>query len=117
LDLIVLFGSQAKGRAMAGSDVDIAVRAINRPWGDWDWEFRVEEALSNAIWVDGSEVDVVFLNGAAPLLMFQVAQSGQVLFEKEWGTLSDFRSYAARMYYDNEPRLRRQAEYLRERFA
>lgn len=112
LDLIVLFGSRAKGRAVAGSDTDIAVRAIKRPWGDWNWEFEVEAALADAIRVNG-EVDVVFLNGASPLLMFEVASSGQVLYEGEWGTFSDFRSYAARVYYDNEPRFRRQAEYLR----
>jgi len=117
LDLIVLFGSHVKGRMVLGSDVDIAVRAVKRPWGDWNWEFEVADALSSALQGDGGEVDVVFLNGAAPLLMFEVAQSGQVLFEKEWGTFSDFRSYAARVYYDNEPRFKRQAQYLKERFA
>jgi len=117
LDLIVLFGSHARGRAVPGSDVDIAVRAVKRPWGDWNWEFEVANALSKAIQEDGGEVDVVFLNGAAPLLMFEVAQSGQVIFEKEWGTFSEFRSYAARVYYDNEPRFRRQAQYLKEKFA
>jgi len=113
LDLIVLFGSRAKGRAVSGSDVDVAVRAIQRPWGDWNWEFEVEAALSEAIRGDGGEVEVVFLNGASPLLMFEVASSGQALYEKEWGVFSDFRSYAARVYYDNEPRFRRLAEYLR----
>ena len=117
LDLIVLFGSHVKGRMVLGSDVDIAVRAVKRPWGDWNWEFEVADALSGALQGDGGEVDVVFLNGAAPLLMFEVAQSGQVLFEKEWGTFSEFRSYAARVYYDNEPRFRRQAQYLKEKFA
>ncbi len=116
LDLIVLFGSHAKGRARPGSDVDIAVRAIQRPWGDWKWEFEVEAALSGAIQADG-EVDTVFLNGASPLLMFQVASTGQPLFEKEEGAFSEFRSYAARVYYDYEPRFSRQAKYLREKFA
>ncbi len=115
LDLIVLFGSHARDRAVPGSDVDIAVRAVKRPWDDWNWEFEVADALSKAL-EDGGEVDVVFLNGAAPLLMFEVAQSGQVFFEKEWGTFSDFKSYAARVYYDNEPRFKRQAQYLKEKF-
>ena len=34
LDLIVLFGSHAKDRARPGSDLDVAVRAIQRPWGE-----------------------------------------------------------------------------------
>ncbi len=116
LDLIVLFGSHAQGRARPGSDVDIAVRAIQRPWGDWKWEFEVEAALSDTLQADG-EVDLVFLNGASPLLMFQVASTGQVLFEKEAGAFSEFRSYAARMYYDDAPRFNRQAKYLREKFV
>jgi len=114
LDLIVLFGSHTKGRVMPGSDVDIAVRAVKRPWGDWNWEFEVEAALSGASTTEGGAVDAVFLNGASPLLMFEVASTGQVLYESEWGTFSDFRSYAARVYYDNEPRFRRQAEYVRK---
>ena len=116
LDLIVLFGSHAKGRARPGSDVDIAVRAIQRPWDDWKWEFEVEAALSDAIQAEG-EVDTVFLNGASPLLMFQVASTGQALFEKEWGVFSDFKSYAALRYYDDEPRRERQTDYLKSHYA
>lgn len=116
LDLIVLFGSHAKDRVRPGSDVDIAVRAIQRPWGDWNWECEVADALSGVIRVGGGEIDIVFLNGASPLLMFEVARSGHVLYEKEWGIFSEFRSYAARVYYDNGPRFKRQAQYLKERF-
>jgi len=114
LDLIVLFGSHAKGRARPGSDVDLAVRAITRPWGDWQWELAVEAALATAVKTEGGEVEVAFLNGASSLLMFEVACSGQVLYEKDRGVFSDFKSYAARRYYDDEPRFRRQAEYVRK---
>lgn len=68
LDLIVLFGSRAKSRAIPGSDVDIVVRAIKRPWSDWQWEFAVEAALADALKA-GGEVDVAFLNGASSLLI------------------------------------------------
>ena len=98
---------------MPGSDIDIAVRAVKRPWGDWNWEFAVEAALEKAIKSEGGEVIAALLNGASSLLMFKVAYSGQVLYEKEWGVFSDFKSYAARRYYDDEPRRLRLAEYLR----
>lgn len=114
LDLIVLFGSHAKDRARPGSDLDVAVRAIRRPWGDWNWEFEVANALSGAIRLSGSEIDVSLLNDASPLLMFEVARSGQLLYEKELGVFSEWKSYAARVYYDNEPRFKRQAGYLRD---
>ena len=114
LDLIVLFGSHAKGRARPDSDVDLAVRAIKRPWGDWQWELDVEAALAKAVKTEGGDVEVAFLNGAPSLLMFEVACSGQALYEKDTGVFSDFKSYAARRYYDDEPRFRRQADYLRK---
>lgn len=114
LDLIVLFGSHAKGRARLGSDVDLAVRAFKRPWGDWQWEFAVEAALAKTVKTESGEVEVAFLNGAPSLLMFEVACSGQVLYEQTQGVFSDFKSYAARRYYDDEPRFRRQADYVRK---
>ena len=117
LDLIVLFGSHAKGRARPGSDMDLAVRAITRPWGDWQWELAVEAALAKAVQTESGEVEVAFLNGAPSLLMFEVACSGQVLYEKDTGVFSDFKSYAARRYYDDEPRFRRQADYVRKALA
>jgi len=117
LDLIVLFGSRARGRAVPGSDVDIAVRAVKRPWGDWNWGFAVEAALEKAIKSESGEVIAVFLNGASSLLMFEIAYSGQVLYEKEWGVFSDFKSYAARRYYDDEPRREHLAEYMRSHNA
>lgn len=37
LDLIV-FGSQTRGRAVTGSDIDVAVRFVRREWGNVDLE-------------------------------------------------------------------------------
>ena len=62
--------------------------------------------------VCGHEVDVSLLNEASPLLMFEVARAGRVIFE-EPGTFSSFRSQAARMYYDNQARMLRQADCLK----
>jgi predicted nucleotidyltransferase len=34
LDLIIVFGSQTRGQARPGSDIDVAVRWIKRDWED-----------------------------------------------------------------------------------
>jgi predicted nucleotidyltransferase len=75
LDLIVLFGSWAKGRARKGSDVDVAVRARRRRWGDADWELGLTSDPAAAL-ESGGEVDVALLNGADPVLLFEVASDG-----------------------------------------
>lgn len=116
LDLIVLFGSRAKERARDSSDVDLAVRARRRPWGDADWELGLIGDLAGAVDVD-SELDVAFLNGADPLLLFEVARDGVLLFEAQPVGFAQFCSYAARRYEDNQRRRDRQRRYLETKYA
>lgn len=79
IDLAVLFGSVARGRLRADSDVDIAVRFTQgRP------AFVVQAAvvaeLHDAL-RPPREVDLVLLNLATPLLLIQVGEEGVPLFE------------------------------------
>jgi hypothetical protein len=90
--------------------VDLAVLARRPQWDDPDWRSELEADLSDA--VRGLEPDLSILNGASPFLMFEVARTGRPLFEAEPGMFAGFRSRAAREYYDNETRVRRQAEFL-----
>ena len=116
LDLIVLFGSHAKGRARKGSDVDVAVRARKRRWGDADWELGLVSDLTAALESAG-EVDVAFLNGADPILLFEVASDGMPLFEAEPAGFAQFRSYAARVYDDNRKWRERRRRYQEHKYA
>lgn len=116
LDLIVLFGSQATGRVIPGSDIDVAVRFIRRDWGNFDLELDLIAELMEAIRGDG-DLDVAFLNGAAPMLLYQVAATGKLIYERNPGDFAQFRSYAARRYYDSEKFIKAQDRFLKERFA
>lgn len=116
LDLIILFGSQAKGRASEGSDIDVAVRARRRRWGDADWELGLVSDLTAALESSG-EVDVAFLNGADPVLLFEVASDGVPLFEAEPAGFAQFCSYAARRYEDNRKWFERRRRYQESRYA
>jgi predicted nucleotidyltransferase len=116
LDLIVIFGSQARGRDVPGSDTDVAVRFVQREWGNVDLELDLFGDLVEAIESDG-DLDVAFLNGAAPLLLYQVACTGVPLYERTPGDFALFQSYAARRYYDSQKFFVAQDRYLRERYG
>jgi len=116
LDLIVLFGSRAKGRARRSSDVDVAVRALRRRWGDADWELNLAADLAAALESSG-ELDLVFLNGANPVLLFEVASDGVPVFEAEPAGFAQFRSYAARRYDDNRKWRERRRRYQERKYA
>ena len=110
LDLIVLFGSKTRGRDRRGSDVDVAVRARRRRWGDANWELSLVSELAAAL-ESGGEVDVAFLNGADAVLLFEVASDGVPLFEAELAGFAQFCSYAARRYDDNQKWFERRRHY------
>jgi predicted nucleotidyltransferase len=95
LELLVLFGSAARGTASARSDVDVAVRCA----GAADLEAL---HLALAPWLATGRLDLVDLRRAGPLLAFEVARSGRVLFERHPGAFREFQSLASRRYCDTE---------------
>ena len=99
LELLVLFGSAAKGRAGAGSDVDLAVRCEGA--ADVDALYL---AIAPRLATD--RLDLVDLRRAGPLLAFEVARTGTLLFERRPGAFREFQSLASRRYCDTE-KLRR----------
>lgn len=111
LDLVVVFGSQATGRAGPGSDVDVAVRMVHRDWDNPEVELDLIGELVNAFGGDG-DVDVAFLNGASPLLLFEIARTGIPVYQREPTIFFEFQSYAARRYYDHQKLLAWQSFYL-----
>lgn len=116
LDLVVLFGSHAKGRPRAGSDVDVAVRV--RPGRRWTEEDKPQIAARvAAAFPKTVEVDVSFLNDAGSMLLFEVARSGQPLFEGEPLTFWQFQSYAARRYDDDYKYRLRRDNYLKRKLS
>jgi predicted nucleotidyltransferase len=95
LELLVLFGSAVRGTAGARSDVDLAVRCS--AVADLDGLYRVLAPRLGT-----SRLDLVDLRRAGPLLAFEVARSGRVLFERHPGAFCEFQSLASRRYCDTE---------------
>ena len=98
--LAILFGSTARGEAHRRSDVDIGL--LLEPYSA-SLLFRVEAELGRAA---GREVDVVLLDGASPLLRFEVAREGVLLFEREVGLWTAFSAKSMIDWWDWAPMAR-----------
>ena len=110
--LVVLFGSQADGRARPDSDVDVAVQLADRR--DWAALGSVGALLERLL---QCELDVVPLNGAGPALLVNVAEDGVPLFEAAEGDWARFRATAYRVYEDAAPVRAEQDSYLMEKWG
>jgi uncharacterized protein YutE (UPF0331/DUF86 family)/predicted nucleotidyltransferase len=115
LKLAVLFGSQARGEARSNSDVDLGL--LLAPYSA-ELRFRVEAELGRAA---GRPVDVVLLDDAPPLLRFEIARDGMLLFQREDHLWTDFKAKAMVDWWDWAPTHRMIAagvvRRLRERIA
>jgi predicted nucleotidyltransferase len=117
LDLIVLFGSTAKGRRHESSDLDIAVRFVTQGAAlpSLREEATVEGALLDLLKPD-REMDLVVLNGAPPLLKWNVAQHGIPLWSVSEAAWIGFRIAANREFEDAAKFRRRRWQELRRRY-
>src|SRR5438552_16050138 len=93
IELVVLFGSVAKGRARTRSDLDIAVR------GD---ELIDLDALYVVLVprLGTERLDLVDLRTAGSALAFEVARHGQPLYERAAGAFRSFQVLASGRYCD-----------------
>lgn len=112
VELVLLFGSQARGTARPPSDVDVGVLFA----GGVDADFGRREDVRRALGAD-DEVDIAILNEAAPLLLREVAIDGQVLYEARPGAVEEFRLRAHKLYMDTAWMREVQADVLRRRYG
>jgi predicted nucleotidyltransferase len=96
LDLLILFGSRARGDAHSRSDWDFGYLAA--PGAD------VAALLAAIVEALGSDrVDLADLARAGGLLRFRAARDGLVIYEAEANAGDRFRLEAARFWHDVEP--------------
>ena len=99
VELVVLFGSVARGRSRPDSDVDVAVRCDGP--ADLDALYLLlAPRLATTL------LDLVDLRRTGSLLAFQVARHGRLLYERDPGAFRSFQSLASRRYCDTD-KLRR----------
>ena len=100
IELLVLFGSTARATETGESDVDLGVILVpDSP----DARRDVEVALGRAA---ARIVDVVDLATAPPLLRFEIARDGKVLYEGRRHAWADFGAHAMLDWWDWAPTAR-----------
>lgn len=113
LKLIILFGSQATGTAGKTSDTDIAVLG-DRPL-TLDERSELEEKYANRFSISEEMIDLVDLAIAPPILRYQVAQSGKLLYGSE-DDFTRFKVLAWKQYLNTEKFRRYRQQSLENKF-
>lgn len=100
-----LFGSQARGSVVAGSDVDVAVLFRHPPTATLLAQpFALADDLQGLL---GRRVDLVALNSAPPDLIHRVLRDGQLLLDRDPSARIRFEVAARNAYFDLLPMLER----------
>ena len=106
--LVYVFGSHARGRARRESDVDVAVLvdAAHAPTGPELLKLLLRRLT---LVIPSDKLDLVVLNGASPLLRFQVLKHGRLVYVRHPRDRVRFTIAALRDYHDTEARRRAEA--------
>jgi uncharacterized protein len=96
LRLVVLFGSQATGRARAQSDIDLAILPAD-PELDPNIENRLATDLT---WALGKQVDLVRIDKSPALLRWHIARDGVVVHADPPSLAVTFRARTASEHAD-----------------
>ena len=114
VDLIVLFGSRAKGTHTPTSDWDIGIcfqQDPNQPLR----LFELDALIAPLLGCSSDSIDLVDLEHCSYLLQRVVAEESQLLFERRPGLYLNFCSRAIRQWADwcrREQKLTREREIL-----
>lgn len=104
-----LFGSQARGNAVARSDVDIAVYVDGGAVRNASFGIAAEIAADVMAALGRNDIDVVLLNDAPPLLYHRVLRDGVRLLSRDLAKTTAREGQAISRYLDFKPHLDRMA--------
>jgi predicted nucleotidyltransferase len=96
---IVYFGSYQTKYYNSESDIDIAFLSSNL----LDNKKRINLLEELILYHRKSEIDLVDLKTAEPILRYEIAKNGRVLFEKEEGLFERYSLFYIKRYYELKP--------------
>jgi len=111
LNLIILFGSQAKGKTSLVSDVDVAV--LPRNGLDFSSFSLIAHQLGKII--GNYNIDLASVKHASPLFLGQIAKNCQPLYEEKKGDFLSFCLMAMKRYADAQPIFKCQEKHLKQK--
>jgi predicted nucleotidyltransferase len=102
---VYLYGSVARGRFSAGSDVDVAILFPRPPPKTFEaLPFQLENELEKRL---GRTVQAVVLNQASPDLCHRVFRDGKLILDRDPGSRIRFEVKARNDYFDLLPIIQR----------
>ena len=78
--LVILFGSRARGTERMDSDADIGILSAFGHKLSASEKISLAEKISRQLGVSEDKIDLVDLSRASPLLQYQAAREGRILF-------------------------------------
>ena len=109
-----IFGSVATDRARDDSDVDVAVLLDRRVRAGRMLKYRLTLTADLGAALHRSDIDVVILNQASPLLAHRVLSRGSLVFERSASARVRFQTRTASLYFDLIPMFETQIQYLKK---
>ena len=96
LSFVVMFGSRASGKEGFKRDYDIAVLP-SYPLKEKDELGLICKFAQD---LQSDDLDLLFLNRPAPLLCYEIAMNGSLIYEKDEGSFNNFRWRAIQRWND-----------------
>lgn len=96
LDFLIIFGSYARSKARKNSDVDIGIK------GNISFEEKLELFGEFSRTLGTNFIDVVDLSKASPLLAHTASREAVIIFEKEPGIFSEFRTETFKKFIETK---------------
>lgn len=109
-----VFGSTATGRTRRDSDVDVAVLLARPVRAERGLTYRLKLIADLGSALRRSDVDVVILNDAPPLLAHRVLSQGKLVFERSASARVRFQVKTAGLYADLIPMFETHIRYLKQ---
>lgn len=100
IELVYLFGSQARGEGKTLSDYDFAILFSNSLDSTKRFELKLEAMTFLAGLLNTDSVDVVDLNSAPPAFRYEAMAPRKVVYAKSEDTRVDFERQAMAEYFD-----------------
>jgi predicted nucleotidyltransferase len=109
-----VFGSVVSGKTRRDSDVDVAVLLSDRVSASKRFEYRLQLISDIGAALQRSDVDLVILNDASPLLAHRVLSLGKLIFERSPSARIRFQVMTANRYADLVPAYETYIHYLKK---
>ncbi len=111
LELLLLYGSQARGDAHKESDIDTAYLSSRKL--TFEEEMALDSHLTGVFQNDN--VQLVNVRRASPLLLKLIVKDAVPLYERSRGILDDLYIYALRLYEEAKPLFELRSHYVNKK--